>query len=515
MKWHRKILIILCSVVVIIIVVNIGLKLWVNYQLPKIINRENDSAYLITYKNIDISLFKSKIIVSKVLVVPKYSLKSKLNKDGIYGRAKTIEIKNFDVSDVLFGDKIKARSIIIEHPIVIFYKEERKSNSRELLFGSFDKIISVSDVFLIKGDLKIIHAKSNQLILGVQNITAQLEGIFIDEKIVEDKIPLHFGDYALSCDSIRYHPNSFYNIKIAKIQASKSDLNIDKFEMIPIYSRREFVSKIDTEKDMYTLLCKSIKASKMKWGYFEEQFFFHSEALSLDEAAANIYRSKEPADDLSKKHLYNKLLRDLKFDLKIDTLKISNSIIEYEEEKSFELGAGKLTFNRFNLLATSICSGFKKHKLPEIKIKVNCRFMNASPLNVDWRFNVMDKSDNFNISGKLTNFDTASMAPFYKSHINVTTEGIMDEVSFNFAGNDKAVSGEFAVKYDDLKFTIYKKNDRKKKNKLLTFVSRIFIKKDTNGKIKGAQVELERIPEKSFYNFLWRSVAEGLKKILV
>ena len=71
------------------------------------------------------------------------------------------------------------------------------------------------------------------------------------------------------------------------------------------------------------------------------------------------------------------------------------------------------------------------------------------------------------------------------------------------------------MKYHDLKFTIYKKDDRKKKNKLITFITRIFVKKDSNDKLKDAAIEVDRIPEKSFYNLLYRSVLEGFKKILV
>jgi len=91
----------------------------------------------------------------------------------------------------------------------------------------------------------------------------------------------------------------------------------------------------------------------------------------------------------------------------------------------------------------------------------------------------------------------------------------MDEVHFNFTGNDRHAAGDFAVKYDDLKLVVYKKDNRKKKSKLLTFMASIFVKKDTKDKVKDAHIEVERIPEKSFYNLLWRSVAEGLKKILV
>ena len=141
--------------------------------------------------------------------------------------------------------------------------------------------------------------------------------------------------------------------------------------------------------------------------------------------------------------------------------------------------------------------------------------MNTSPLHVNWTLNVMDVSDGFDINGTLTHFDAEKIIPFTKPYLNITTKGIIDELRFDFTGNDKRNSGEFKVEYDDLKFTVYQKDNRKKKNKLLTFVSKIFVKKDTKDKLKNVLIDVERIPEKSFYNLLWRSIAEGLKQILV
>lgn len=514
MKWYGKAFIGICSLLLLVIILSIGLNLWIKFQLLKIINRENDSAYEITCKDLKISLWDSNILANEIVIVPKSALGGTIIKGGIYAKMHTLEVGHFKIWDVLFNDKIKAKSITIEQPKLILYKKNGKENIRESIAAPFDKIISVSDVFLHHGDLKIIYIKNGKAILRVHNINLKLEGILIADRILDDKIPFEFRNYTVSCDSVYYHPNPFYHIRTKKIKSSKTDLNIDHFEMIPEYSRREFVAKISKEKDLYTLRCQYVTATKMDWGFKGEDFFFHCNAVVLNEVAANIYRSKEPADNLDKKHLYNKLLRDLKFDLKVDTLKVRNSIVEYEEEKSFVDGAGKLSFSHFNLIAISICSGFKKEKLSDLKIKINCRFMKTSPLDINWKFNVMDKSDGFNINGTLTNFNAENIVPFTKPYINVKTKGIIDMVRFNFTGNDRRDSGEFAIKYDNLKFTIYKKDDRKRKNKLLTFVANIFVKKNTEQKVKETNIEVERIPEKSFYNFLWRSIAEGLKKTL-
>lgn len=515
MKWQSKVLIGICSFILLVVILNIGINLWIKAQLPKIINRENDSAYFITYKNLDISLLHSNIKAKEIVIVPKAALKDSINKSGIYGKVGALEIKGFKVFNLLFNDKLKARSITVEKPKAVLYQKDNKDNIRNAVTEPFEKIITVSDVFLNHGDFKIINVKNNIAVLGTYNVNLQINGIVITDKILEKKIPVEFSNYTLSCDSIYYHPSEFYHIETEKIKVTKTDLNIANFKMTPEYSRREFVAKIPKEKDLYTLRCKSIKVDKMNWGFKQDDFFFHCNVIDLNHAAANIYRSLEPPDDMTKRNFYNKMLRDMKFDLKIDTLKVRNSILEYEEEKSFDIGAAKLIFNPFNLTATSICSGFKKSTLPDLKTKINCGFMNSSPLNVNWKLNVMDKSDGFNINGTLTNFDAEKIAPFSKPYMNITTKGTIDEVRFNFSGNDKGSVGEFKVEYDDLKFTIYKKDDRKKKNKVMTFLARIFVKKDTKDKLKDAHIEVARIQEKSFYNLLWRSIQEGLKKILI
>jgi hypothetical protein len=515
LKWYWKILIGFGSLLLLAVMIDVGLNIWVKSQLPKIINKENDSAYHITYKNLDVSIWSGYIKMDDIVILPKTALKDSLNKAGIYAKVKAVEVRNFKVWSLLFSDKLKAKSITVEQPNIILYQKDKKENIKNAVVAPFEKIVSVTDIFLNHGEIKIINVKDNNVVLTVNNINLNLDGIVITEKILDNKIPFKFNNYKVSCDSLFFHPNEFYHIKTNKLTSTKSDLKIDKFRMLPTLSRREFVSKIPAEKDIYTLLCDSVSLTKIDWGFKADDFFFHCNTVDLNHISANIYRSKEPADDLTKKFLYNKLLREMKFDLKVNTLKIRNSLVEYEEEKLFENGAGKVIFSSFNLTATSVNSGFKKDKLPDLNIKVNCRFMNASPLNVTWKLNVMDKSEGFNINGSMTNFDAEKMVIFTKPYMNVTAKGILDQVYFNFAGNDKKMSGELAVEYDDLKFTIYKKDDRKKKNKLLTFVAKIFVKKDTKDKVKDAKIEIERIPEKSFYNFLWRGIAEGLIKILV
>ncbi|MEO8516485.1 MAG: hypothetical protein ABI426_07065 [Flavobacterium sp.] len=521
MKWFKRIAVILLVLLLLIPLLDLGINYWISQKLPGIINEKNNSPYTITYKDLDISLLNSSILAKDIYLCPKNAIQNTSIKAGVYAKISRIEVDKFKFWNLLFSNKIKAKSITIIKPEIAVYQKNENAinNSKSIqsrIVTPFHKIILVSNIYLHDGGVRIINTENKRPILSAINVSLKLEGIAITDDILEQKIPFSYGDYAFSCDSLYYRPNKFYHVLSKRIETTDKGLVVKKFEMLPEHTRHEFVNIIEKEKDIYTLKTDEINIQNIQWGFDKtEHFFFHTEAIELNKASANIYRPKMPPDDLSKKPLYNKLLREIPFHLKVDTLKIRNSLLEYEEEKTFEKGAGLLSFNRFNLTATNICSGFHRTKMKDLTINVNCHFMNISPLKVNWTLNVLDKTDGFHIKGTINDFPAERLTPFIKPYMNITAKGMLEEVHFNFNGNDKISTGNFAINYDDLKFTIYRQNNPKKKNKFLSAIASIFVKKDTEEKVKYTEVEVERIPEKSFYNFLWRSIAEGLKKLLV
>jgi hypothetical protein len=518
MDWKRKTGIVVLIFIAVVVLLAIGVNFWVKHQLPVLINRQSES-YTITYKDMDIDVLSGNVIATQVIIVPKNATESKIRK-GIYATAQKLEIKQFKILSVLFSDRISARSLTLSKPEVILYKSNEKvirnpESLKHNVVRPFEKVISVSDIYLYNGDLKIIYVKNKETLMSVSNINLQIDGIKITDSILKTKIPLGYENYSFSCDSLYCNASPFYDVRTKKIKSTKTTLEIDEVKYFSKYKRRQFISKLKTEKDLFAISAQKIKLQKLDWGYKDDILFVNVGTLSIDKCSADIYRNKLPPDDLTKKYLYNKLLRDLDFNLRVDTLRVRNSLLAYEEEKSFDKGSGKLIFDKFNLTATNIRSGFRQKKLPDLNINVDCRFMSASPMHVEWRLNVMDKSDGFNIRGTIRNVDSKRVNAFSKPYINATTEGTLNEVFFNFTGNDAKSHGEFAIKYDDFKVTFYQKKNREKKNKFLTAVGNLFVKNDTKGNVKGTKVEVERIPEKSFYNFFWRNIAEGLLKIFI
>ncbi len=64
----------------------------------------------------------------------------------------------------------------------------------------------------------------------------------------------------------------------------------------------------------------------------------------INNLQAQIYRSKSPKDDLTRKKLYSELLRSIQFPLLVKNLNIRNSNLVYEEDLPNGNKPGKLDF---------------------------------------------------------------------------------------------------------------------------------------------------------------------------
>lgn len=516
----KKIGFIILGIVGVLALLSVGANWWLDAKLPKLISDKNETPYHIQYKTLEISLFSKTIEATGITIIPKEREKDSLSKNGIFASVEKVRIDNFAVFRLLFSSKIEAQTITVSKPKITLFKDNDKTinstkNIGKQVVAPFQKIIKVDDINLENGSFFIVNLKNSKTLFSAQNVTIQLDDIVISDQTLESKIPFAYQKYAFSCDSLHYLTDDGYDLKTEKIKTTNTGLEIDRFSMISQFSRVQFVQQLPKEKDLYTLKAEKISVKNMDWGFKEEALFFKTNHIVIDQANANIYRSKLPEDDLSIKPLYNKLLRELDFDLKVDSLSVLNSHLVYEEEKDFDKGAGKLDFSAFNLRATNLYSGFQQTKLPDVAIVVDCKFMKTSPMHVDWSFNVLDKADGFKIRGRILDFRTNELAVFTKPYLNATTKGIFDQVYFNLAGNDNVAGGDFALKYHDLKVTLYQKKDREKKSKLKSWIGNLLISDDSEGELVEHEVSVKRIKEKSFYNYFWRCIAEGMKKTLI
>lgn len=512
----RKILIVFVIIVSLGIVLGGVANYWVDRKLPELLSKNNDSPYEITYRNLDVSLLSRSITATDILLVPKSSVGSTDQKPGFYADVKSLRITGFGVFNLLLRDRITAESLSVEsgHLTILRDSDEKKHKPiRDEVIEPLRKVIRVSDLALQNTSITLRNLKQEKNTLEIHNTNVNLTGITLSDATLNRKIPFTYKTYSLDCDSLVYR-TAVYEIKSGKIETVNDGLKLSSFSLKPHISRDAYSRRLKVEKDLFDVSAKVLAIDKINWGYEDDALYCHVGTVFFDQLNAEIYRDKTVADDPKKKKLYSEQLRDIGFGMTVGLLQVKDSKLAYEEKKDKEDGPGRLTFDRFNLKATGITSGKSASKKQDVKIKIDCRFMNAAPFDVNWSFNVLDTSDSFRIIGHIRDFPSQALIPFTKPYVNAEFEGKLDEVRFDFTGNDNRSAGSFSLEHSDFKVAILTK-DGKKKNKLVSAIANLFVKKDSKENPKEVDVKVEREKDKSFFNLLWKSVADGLKQTLL
>ncbi len=453
-------------------------------------------------------LIPFKLDINKILVDnSRLRVKNSLDAQNINIRIDKIQNKP--------NENLSVESILLNHPLVTTFSGGQKKSSNKKSNSEFIDHIMVKKFEIKDAVYNLNKLSNNQNLLKVSGINFLMNDIELTPKTFSEKIPIIYKDTKFTATSLDYNPNHIYSLKTKNVNFDNGSFSLDQFEMKPKISRTQFVRQLKKEKDLYTITAKKVSIQKMDFGFNGNDMFFKIPNIDIQTAIANIYRSKIPTDDPKKKQLYSKLLRDLPFVLEVKNIDLKNSQIEYEEETLESTGAGKLTFSNFNANIKNVYSGYKKSSVPDVRADIKTNFMNDSKLNAIWTFNPMNRSEKFNIKGSIFNFDAKKMTPFVKPYLHVTAEGNMKEVRFNFTGNDINATGDFGVKYQDLKVTLYNK-DNGKVRKVLSTLGNFLVKSNTGEQYKEERIKtVERKQDRSFFNFFWLCVQQGLKQTLL
>ena len=98
--------------------------------------------------------------------------------------------------------------------------------------------------------------------------------------------------------------------------------------------------------------------------------------------------------------------------------------------------------------------------------------------------------------------------------MNITATGTITSLNFDFKGNNDIMNGKFRITHKDLKVNILDK-DTKEKKKFLSAVANLVVKKDSKKFPESVDIYVERNKQRSFFNFYWKGIEDGLKKTLL
>lgn len=473
------------------------LQKWINTKLYDKLQELNTPNQELLFGNLSTSLISREIRVENVYYEEKDKFKATVKEMKLSG------ISMFN----LWADKdLQATDLLITAPRIIQYSASSDTVNLSEENDDFSTKISIERFKVTDGKyiLKKPEEQSLKLSLGFQGTATN---VLCNHTTRSAYIPISSEDFDFRIRDLKSFINSYHLFGISSIAINPSAITLKDYKILPLLSETEFNRSIRQEQDYMRLDGNVLTIHNPHVSKRSAKAVFNTESITIDSVAFTISRNKRLADDLTYKPMYSEMLRELPFYVNIKSVKLSNSFIKYTEQPDSDLRPGLLEFHDIQLITSTISN------LPDadpVKIEVQSSYMNQAKITLDWEMAINNPEDIFHIQGAIEEVEAKSMNAFIAPTLNIEAEGKLDGFYYNFKGNRYTANGESSIRYNKFKIRPVH-NKAKMFTSLLTGLANMIIgDNEKKGLITEKGIEVTRDPAKSFWNYFWLCIRNGL-----
>lgn len=505
----KKIVLIIVGIATVLFLGLLGLNYFLENKLKKQI-AEAPEHFKIQYETISVNALSGNV----KFVKPQISIfQEKTKKITATVELEDFSVKGFSYFTYLFQDKIAVDDLLFNQAKITYYKNEApKEDSSKNVFDKLTQIVQIENIEMKDAFVSIYDGSNDSLLLKSEHLNFKFYTVEINP--TQKKNPVSYKDFKVNSKATFYSLGTYENLNLESLDVSSDHSKFSGVKLKTKYSKQTLSKIINVERDHYDLVIDSITLKNQDFGFKQDSvFYFKSKRVDFYQPNFKIYRNKLVTDDTSIKPLYSKMLRELGFDLTLNNVFLNNTSITYTEKSKAETAGGKILFSKLNGEIKNLSNTYNS-KDSITSINVQAIFMDNTPIDVDWKFDVNDLQDTFIFKAKKGGLKAESMNQFMEPNLNIKLEGSIKQTHFTINGNDDVSQIDLQIKYDEFNVIVLKEKT-KKINKFLSTIANIFVSKDSkdvsNDFRKGSKSDVERDKTKSVFNYLWITIKEGLR----
>lgn len=487
----------------------------VSSKLENFLKKELPENLSVDYRSLDVSIWRGDVVLVQPKIVNKGSHTSKTN---IEVDLDTLLVGGFGLWSYLFKDEIHLKSVQMRSPKLLYNYNSAipKEHYQNLSLEKLKAEIKVDRFNIQNAEISVRDIETDSLLFYAEKLTANVMDIALDTTSVKNPIPFDYKNYNFSYNNLFYSMSDYENLEIASAEITQEQAVFNHLKMYTKYSKATYDRMLSIERDHFDVTVTSLVLEDQKFGYEKDSvFYFKSPKITFENPEMYIYRNKLNADDLSRKILYSRMLRELKFDLTLSDILLKNGTIVYSEKVNADMGAGKLSFTKMNVDIKNISNTYDESA--KTTLDIDAIFMARTPLKVKWEFDVNNVNDAFVFRVDIGKLPAADLNPFSQPNLKVKLVGELLKTYATVSGDANTSRVDMRVNYEDFKVEILDGEGEKKK-KVLSALANLFIAKNSDrasdGFREGNKEGIERDHTKSIFNFLWISIKAGLASVL-
>ena len=531
-RWFAYVL---GALVIVVTLAAVGFGLFFNSilkdRLEEKVGKETNGKYILTMRKLSINLFSRSVRIHDFLIQPGEGADS-TTANYLFASDK-LNLLNLNLTAYLFRDKLIFSKLELINPRGVLYRGTRKSvlevAKQDKPFSAYDLIseqwdaLKISEISVINAEMKIYSSRMDTVAEFSSTNNALLISNLVINKSAKDSGKVFLADQLdLIVNEFSYtNISELYSIRVKRLTTSYFDasLVLDSVELKPNYNKKDFAHEAGKQIDRFAIAAGSVRFSELDVKSFFEEGRFIAKLLELDHLNISAYRDKNVKRKPEVASPLQQVMKSIPFYTAIDTIRLKNTNIKYEEVASGTTRTGMISFDGVE----AVIGGFTSDsmlfsKYDKMTVEASGLFMNKGKLKARFVFPLNTDNMVFDCSGTLSDLPMTSINKILEPAENISIrEGTVRTMAFNFHAGEKFSTGTMRFIYNDLKIEFLNK-DRSKtgfKEDVYSFLANRLIIKESNptrnAPVRETAINYRRNPERFIFNYSWKSILSGVK----
>lgn len=436
-----------------------------------------------------------------------------------------VEFNGFDMNKLIYEKELHVEDVAIFNPTIETFSNSKTVKNKFDIYGDslynhigkHLKKLSVSKYVIDNADIKLAQNKP------LNKVDINGFGLVIDGSPRNNANRLFCSDSLnISLDKITGETkNHYYKYAIEGLNIkSDGSFSITKASFNPAFKHKEFMIKKRFQDDYWNIGISEISGKNLDMEALCYNKTFDIDILNVNIDSACDFRDKRiPINPERYVKLPQKMLRDLDFNLNINTLNVACSNLIYREFNTNATSEGKINFTKMTATVnnvTNIKSRIERNNI--MHSKFNGLLMGSGEVEITADFNLSSEQNMFEVEASCGHFNLEELNPIIGPSMRATIDkGVCNKLQVQFTANEDTSSGKMFFAYDELKLSILKiKRGTLKKDGLVSFFANNIVIKDKNPSsdknIETVDFTNVRDKQRSVANYVWKSIFAGMKK---
>jgi len=520
--WKKILIALVALVVVLWLSLDYILKRYVENEI-KVWTEHPESAYDIRYDKLKIEFFKGRIALRNLEINYKSAVYDSLKQIGAlptYTYAVELSFVQAEVHNwmqLLLRRRLLVNHIILNSPSIVRYRQteakipepvERQDSAAGNAFREFLDYFSLDSI-------SIQNAAVSQTSIGtdsienfaIDNIYFTLSDLSLSSKDFDEDGGFVLPDFEWEMENIHVRLSKSNHAYIESVMVRNDKLYMLKVALTNDQPYHEFITRQKWRKVHIEMTADSISVdiSRILEYFFTDRL--HIPSISVSGLDMDLAVNPNKDFENSKRPLLSKRIREIKFPLTIDTLRIDQSRIDLKLLLSEDRAPGLLTFDRINATVLNLTNDPKNlTKDPWMLVHVTARNQKQGLLDINFAFHIADKRDSFKAKGKIEAIDFAKFNAITKEPMDMSFEnGHLYRLSFDIKGNNDSAHGIVHFDYEDLQVLLLQASDKEVESK------GHFLKRVMSGLLNGL-LKTENMVDKNNYKYAVINIEKGPNK---